>query len=57
MSDEIMNNTSPEEEKKYSPLRYAWGAFLAFFGISSVTHTASKKRKSSSATSSVTSCS
>ena len=45
MSDEIMNNTSPEEEKKYSPLRYAWGAFLAFFGISSVTHTASKKRK------------
>ena len=45
MSDEIMNNTSPEEEKKYSPLRYAWGAFLAFFGISSATHTASKKRK------------
>ena len=45
MSDEIMNNTSPEEEKKYSPLRYAWGAFLAFFGISSATHIASKKRK------------
>ena len=45
MSDEIMNNTVPEEEKQYSPLRRAWGAFLAFFGISSATHTASKKRQ------------
>ena len=45
MSNEVMNNTSPEEEKQYSSFRYAWGAFLAFFGISSATHRASKKRK------------
>lgn len=32
------------EEKKYSPLRYAWGAFAAFFGFSTKTHRASKKR-------------
>ena len=33
-----------EEKKEYSSFRYAWGAFLAFFGISSKTHRASKKR-------------
>ena len=33
-----------EEEKHYSSLRYAWGAFIAFFGFSSKTHRASKKR-------------
>ncbi len=32
------------EEKKHSPLRYAWGAFAAFFGFSTKTHRASKKR-------------
>ncbi len=32
------------EEKQYSPLRYAWGAFAAFFGFSTKTHRASKKR-------------
>ena len=45
MSNEVMNNTSPEEEKQYSSFRYGLGAFLAFFGISSATHRASKKRK------------
>ena len=33
-----------EEKKEYSSLRYAWGAFLAFFGVSSKTHRGSKKR-------------
>ena len=36
--------TTVSEEKQYSPIRYALGAFLAFFGISSKTHNASKKR-------------
>lgn len=45
MSNEVMNNTSPEEEKQYSSFRYGLGAFLAFFGISSATHRASKKRQ------------
>ena len=35
---------APAEEKKYSALRYAWGAFVAFFGFSTKTHRASKKR-------------
>lgn len=38
-----MENVS-ENKKEYSSLRYAWGSFLAFFGISSKTHNASKKR-------------
>ena len=38
------NNATVSEEKNYSPLRYAWGAFWAFFGISTKTHNASKKR-------------
>ncbi len=44
--EEIMENMQPvpEEEVHYSPLRYAWGAVLAFFGVSSRTHRASKKR-------------
>ncbi|HIZ72358.1 MAG TPA: carbohydrate ABC transporter permease [Candidatus Gallimonas intestinavium] len=45
MSNEVMNNTSPAEEKQYSSFRYGLGAFLAFFGISSATHRASKKRQ------------
>lgn len=45
MSNEVMNNDAPEQEKQYSSARYAWGAFLAFFGISSATHRGSKKRK------------
>ena len=36
--------TAPEEEKQYSAFRYALGAILAFFGFSSKTHRASKKR-------------
>ncbi len=36
--------TAAPEEKQYSSLRYAWGAFIAFFGFSSKTHRASKKR-------------
>ncbi len=30
--------------KHYSPVRYAWGAFAAFFGFSTKTHRASKQR-------------
>ena len=45
MSNEVMNAAPAEEQKKYSPVRYAFGAVLAFFGISSATHRASKKRK------------
>ena len=37
-------NSVTQEQKEYSPVRYAWGSFLAFFGISSKTHNASKKR-------------
>ncbi len=37
-------NAAPEEEKQYSSFRYAIGAVLAFFGFSSKTHRASKKR-------------
>ncbi len=37
------NNTSAEK-KEYSSFRYAVGAVLAFFGFSSKTHNASKKR-------------
>ncbi len=33
-----------DDSKQYSPIRYAFGAVLAFFGISSKTHRASKKR-------------
>ena len=33
-----------EEKQQYSSIRYAWGAVLAFFGISTKTHRASKKR-------------
>ena len=33
-----------DETKQYSSIRYAFGAVLAFFGISSKTHRASKKR-------------
>lgn len=36
--------TTQSEEKEYSAFRYALGAVLAFFGISSRTHRASKKR-------------
>ena len=36
--------TTQPEEKEYSAFRYAFGAVLAFFGISSRTHRASKKR-------------
>ena len=39
----VVENVS-ENKKEYSALRYAWGSFLAFFGISSKTHNASKKR-------------
>ena len=35
---------SYNEEKQYSSFRYAFGAVLAFFGVSSKTHRASKKR-------------
>lgn len=35
---------APEEEKHYSSFRYAIGAILAFFGFSTKTHRASKKR-------------
>ncbi len=45
MSNEVNNSVAPEEEKQYSSFRYGLGAFLAFFGISSATHRASKKRK------------
>ncbi len=38
------SSTPAELRAYYSPLRYAWGALLAFFGISSKTHRASKKR-------------
>ncbi len=38
------NQTTVTEEKKHSSFRYALGAVLAFFGISSRTHRASKKR-------------
>ncbi len=42
---ETMENQVPvSEEPQYSSIRYAWGAVLAFFGISSRTHRASKKR-------------
>ena len=36
--------TVQQEEKQYSSFRYALGAILAFFGFSSKTHRASKKR-------------
>lgn len=40
-----MENQNIENQQEYSSFRYAWGAVLAFFGISSRTHRASKKRK------------
>lgn len=40
-----INVATPEtEEKQYSSLRYAWGAFAAFFGFTTRTHRGSKKR-------------
>lgn len=39
-----MENENKVKEKQYSSFRYAVGAVLAFFGISSKTHRASKKR-------------
>ena len=44
---EIVNEAAVavEEEVQYSPFRYALGAVLSFFGISSRTHHASSKRK------------
>ncbi len=42
--NEAVAAEAPAEEKQYSSFRYAMGALLAFFGISSKTHYASKKR-------------
>lgn len=44
LENETAQAAPAPEEKKYSPLRYAWGAFAAFFGFSTKTHRASKKR-------------
>ena len=43
---ENIENIEPvvQEKPQYSSIRYAWGAVLAFFGVSSKTHRASKKR-------------
>ncbi len=41
----LPGSASQEEIRAYySPLRYGWGAFCAFFGFSTRTHRASKKR-------------
>ncbi len=41
----LPGSASQEEIRAYySPLRYGWGAFCAFFGFSTKTHRASKKR-------------
>lgn len=42
--ENVQTNSAPVEEKQYSSFRYAVGAVLAFFGISSKTHRGSKKR-------------
>ena len=42
-NNENLNVATPQEES-YSPIRYGLGAILAFFGFSSKTHRASKKR-------------
>ena len=42
--ENVQTNTKPAEERHYSSFRYAVGAVLAFFGISSKTHRGSKKR-------------
>lgn len=42
--ENVQTNTKPAEERQYSSFRYAVGAILAFFGISSKTHRGSKKR-------------
>lgn len=42
--EEIVKETPVQEEPQYSAFRYGLGAVLAFFGISSKTHRASKKR-------------
>ena len=44
LENEPVEDVAIEEEKHYSSLRYAWGAFAAFFGFSTKTHRASKKR-------------
>ncbi len=44
VQETVQENAAPEEEKHYSSFRYAIGAVLAFFGFSSKTHRASKKR-------------
>ncbi len=38
------SDSQEEVRAYYSPLRYGWGAFCAFFGFSTKTHRASKKR-------------
>lgn len=43
-NNEVMQNVVSEPEKEYSSVRYAFGALLSFFGISTRTHRASKKR-------------
>ncbi len=42
--ENIVEEPVVQEKPQYSSIRYAWGAVLAFFGISSKTHRASKKR-------------
>ena len=44
VEEEVESASVPAEEKQYSSFRYAVGAVLAFFGIASKTHRASKKR-------------
>ena len=41
--ENIQAQNAPEE-KQYSSLRYAWGAFVSFFGFTTKTHRGSKKR-------------
>ncbi len=43
-AENIVETTPVQQEEEYSSFRYAMGAILAFFGISSKTHRASKKR-------------
>ena len=42
--ENIVEEPVVQEKQEYSSIRYAFGAVLAFFGISSKTHRASKKR-------------
>ncbi len=42
--ENVQTNSVSEETKEYSSFRYAIGAILAFFGVSSKTHRGSKKR-------------